>query len=90
MNITDFANYLSINPISLYLIFIFLIVWGIVWKGIALWKASRNTDKVWYIALLIINTIGILEILYIFVFSKREYTPHIHPSTGLGVNKSPK
>lgn len=50
-----------------------LLVWSLVWKGIALWKAARNQDKIWFIVLLVINTLGILEILYIFVFSKREY-----------------
>ena len=49
-----------------------LIVWEIFWKGLALWKAARRNDKVWYVILLIINSVGILEIVYIFVFSKRE------------------
>lgn len=54
------------------LLFLVMAIWSLIWKGIALWKAARNTDKWWYIALLIINTVGILEILYIFVFSKRK------------------
>lgn len=51
--------------------FIILLIWSLIWKGIALWKAARNSDKAWFIALLILNTVGILEIFYIFVFSKR-------------------
>ena len=47
-------------------------LWTLPWKGIALWKAARLSDKWWFIAILIINTLGILEILYIFVFSKRK------------------
>jgi len=54
------------------IILVILVLWSLVWKGIALWKAAQNSDKVWFIVLLILNTIGILEILYIFVFSKRE------------------
>lgn len=51
---------------------IFLIsLWTIPWKGTALWKSARNGHKGWFIALLIINSLAILEILYIFVFSKR-------------------
>ncbi len=42
------------------------------WKGVALWKAARNSDTVWFIVLLIVNTLAILEILYIFVFSKKK------------------
>ncbi len=49
-----------------------LIIWTLPWKGVALWKAARLSQKWWFVALLIINTIGILEILYIFVFSKRK------------------
>ncbi len=47
-----------------------LLVWILAWKGWALWVAARKSQKIWYIALLIINTLGILEILYIYVFSK--------------------
>ncbi len=48
-----------------------VIIWSIAWKGVALWKAARAGDNVWFVALLLINTAGILEILYIYVFSKR-------------------
>jgi len=44
--------------------------WALVWKGIALWKSARHNQKWWFIALLVINTLGLLEILYIFIFSK--------------------
>lgn len=49
-----------------------LALWTLPWKGVALWKAARKTDKWWFIALLIVNTLAILEILYIFIFSKRK------------------
>lgn len=48
-------------------------LWTIPWKGVALWKAAQKKDKYWFVALLLINTVGILEILYIFVFSKMEW-----------------
>jgi len=49
-----------------------LAVWTIPWKGVALWKAARKSDNIWFVVLLIVNTAAILEILYIFVFSKME------------------
>lgn len=55
------------GTIAFYLL---LLVWSLIWKGIALWKSARLKHKAWFIVLLILNTIGILEILYIFVFSK--------------------
>lgn len=53
------------------LVFILLLVWSLVWKGLALWRAARQGKNRWFIALLAINTFGILEILFLFVFSKK-------------------
>ena len=47
-----------------------LALWEMVWKGIALWRAGRNNHLVWYICILVINTVGILPIIYILFFSK--------------------
>lgn len=52
---------------------ILLILWTIPWKGVALWKSAQLSHKKWFIALLIVNTIGLLEIYYIF-FVARKYT----------------
>jgi len=52
------------------LAFMLMILWTLPWKGVALWKAARLEKKIWFIVLLIVNTMGILDILYIFVFSK--------------------
>ncbi|MCW9054819.1 MAG: DUF5652 family protein [Candidatus Pacebacteria bacterium] len=54
-----------------FFLFLVLMVWTITWKGLALWKAARGSDKWWFIALLVINTAGILDILYYYFFSKR-------------------
>ena len=51
-----------------------LSIWELFWKSIALWKAARNSQKYWYVALLIINTVGILPMLYIKFFQKRAET----------------
>jgi hypothetical protein len=51
---------------------IIAVIWTLVWKAIALWKAARNDHKVWYIVMMIINTLGILEIIYIFGFSRKK------------------
>ena len=47
-----------------------IIIWSTVWKILALWKAARKNHLVWFIVLALVNTIGILEILYLFVFSE--------------------
>jgi hypothetical protein len=48
-----------------------LVIWSLIWKGIALWKAARNSHTAWFIVMLIVNTAGILEIIYILGFSKK-------------------
>lgn len=47
-----------------------LIVWSLVWKGLSMWKAAKLGSKPWFIALLVLNTAGILDILYIYVFAR--------------------
>jgi len=42
-----------------------IIVWSSFWKGLALWHAAKRDEKWWFIALLLINTVGILEICYL-------------------------
>lgn len=49
-----------------------IILWTLPWKGVALWKAAKINDKWWFIALLVLNTLALLEIFYIFIFSKRK------------------
>ncbi|MFC1612566.1 DUF5652 family protein [Patescibacteria group bacterium] len=47
-------------------------LWTLPWKGVALWKAAKNSHKIWFVILLIVNTVGLLEIIYIFAFSKKK------------------
>jgi len=44
---------------------VILVIWSVVWKGIALWYAARSEQKVWFIILVMTNTLGILEIIYL-------------------------
>lgn len=64
------GSYLGISATATMLLFFVIAVWSLVWKGFALWKSSKKNHLIWFIVLLIVNTVGILEILYIFVFSK--------------------
>ena len=50
--------------------FLALIVWGLIWKALALWTAARRNEPWWFIVMLIVNTLGILEIVYLFVITK--------------------
>lgn len=67
---TNFAAFAGIGLFLVIFLF-FLTVWSVIWKGIALWIAAKDDNKPWFIILLIINTAGILEIVYIFFISKK-------------------
>ncbi len=43
-----------------------VLIWVLVWKGVALWKAVTKRHVLWFIILSVVNTLGILEILYLF------------------------
>ncbi len=48
-----------------------LAVWDFVWKGIALWKAGRNSQMNWFVAIFLLNTLGILPIIYLKFYQKK-------------------
>ncbi len=45
-----------------------VIVWDIIWKAIALWHSARKGEKIWFVLLLITNTLGVLPIVYLSFF----------------------
>jgi hypothetical protein len=47
-----------------------LLVWSIIWKGLALWRAARREEKAWFAVFLVVNTCGILEMIYLFLITK--------------------
>lgn len=49
-----------------------LVVWSLIWKGLALWRAAKRDEKYWYLAILVLNTVGILPILYLLIWGKEE------------------
>lgn len=67
------VEYLSLIATSLGIsiwLTVVLLAWSMVWKLLALWKSARKGSVAWFIVLAIINTVGILPILYIFWFSE--------------------
>ena len=52
-------------------------LWTIPWKGVALWKSAKNGQKIWFVILFLINSLAILEIIYIFLFAKKKTTQSI-------------
>jgi hypothetical protein len=75
----EYFEYASLALLASPLILV-LFIWSTVWKGFALWRAVKNESKGWFIALLIVNTGGILEILYLFVFGKEKVQNSLNDS----------
>lgn len=69
---------------SLMMAVLAVAAWSYVWKAIALWKAARRDQLGWYIVLLIINTAGILEIIYLLAVAPRR------PEIGRDVGAAPE
>jgi hypothetical protein len=66
----EISSPINMPPLIVYVI----MVWSIIWKGLALWHSSKNNQRNWFIVLLVINTIGILDIIYLFRFCKKRLT----------------
>lgn len=57
---------------SWLLLLIPLMIWSMVWKGLALWRAARRGDTAWFVIMLMVNTVGIVEIVYYFFIAKSD------------------
>lgn len=51
-----------------------MFIWSMFWKGIALWHAAKNNDKLWFVAFIVLNTVGLVEIAYLFFVAKNKLT----------------
>jgi hypothetical protein len=54
--------------LALLPLFVIALVWTVIIKGYALWYAARGNQVWWFVALLVVNTLGILEIIYLLWF----------------------
>lgn len=64
---------------------VIIILWSLFWKGLALWHSARRGQYWWFAIMLVVNTAGILEIIYLFGIAKLKvsqlfsvHAPHEH------------
>ena len=57
-----------------FIFLLIIVIWSLFWKGYSLWLAAKHNHRKWFIALLIFNTIGILEIFYVFNIVKKSFS----------------
>ena len=66
----DTMIYLAMNDPTLLYVVTALLYLSVFWKGMAFWHAAKNGQKGWFVATLLLNTLGLLPMIYLFVFSK--------------------
>ncbi|MDR1679416.1 MAG: DUF5652 family protein [Prevotellaceae bacterium] len=69
MNI--FTNLYNANPCLVQTLLICIVVFELIFKGIALWRSSRRSQLLWFVLLLIINSAGIFPIIYLLFNRKK-------------------
>ncbi len=88
--LTDLAAQLGISAQIAVVLISIIFIWSLAWKGFALWKSCRKNQYIWFIIFLLFNTLGILEILYIFLFSKINLANGTKPTRSEKKKKSRK
>lgn len=56
------------------LLMIVAIVWTLLWKIYSVWIAAKRNEKKWFAALLVLNTLGILDMIYVFGVAKKKWS----------------
>lgn len=71
---TAIAAQTAPNTIAIGTVVLFglLMIREMVWKGIALWKAGTKKQLTWFICIFLFNTVGLLPIIYLAFFQKKE------------------
>ncbi|HBB76258.1 MAG: hypothetical protein A3J18_00080 [Candidatus Levybacteria bacterium RIFCSPLOWO2_02_FULL_40_18] len=67
----NYANFLPQLPPALLFA---ILLWSTFWKLLALWRSVKSDQQYWFIAIFLLNTVGILEIVYLFRFAKKRLT----------------
>ena len=75
----SFGSAMGVYSPAMICLFVVLMTWSAVWKGVALWKSARKKSIVWFIVLFVTNTLGILDILYVYIFSDMKHSRNEEP-----------
>lgn len=59
----------EINILTVVIIF-----WSLAWKCYSAWLAANRREKKWFVALVVFNTVGILDMIYVFFIAKKKWS----------------
>ena len=60
------------QPKIVIVVFALFVLWSLYWKGRSLWASARAGEKEWFILLLLVNSLGLLDIYYLYIRAKTE------------------
>jgi len=66
------TSYYAAHGLPGWVIAVIVIVglWEVIWKAIGLWHAGSDRNLLWFVLMFVLNTLGILEIIYVFGISR--------------------
>jgi len=65
-------DFITNNPNLFTLIIVIVSLWSAVLKGLALWRSARLKQVAWFVIMMIFNTVGILEIIYLLTHQNKK------------------
>ena len=82
MNFESLFSAPFLQPLGIYAVPVLalILIWSLTLKGVALWRAARNGQKRWFIVLLLVNGLGVIELIYLVWFSKKESSLGVAPA----------
>ncbi|OGM09815.1 hypothetical protein A2W13_01375 [Candidatus Woesebacteria bacterium RBG_16_36_11] len=66
----QYNDFLSRIPMITFWIILFIFL-DLFLRGMALWRAAKRSQKWWFVALLIINSVGILPTIYLLTHPEK-------------------
>ncbi|WP_233265587.1 DUF5652 family protein [Leifsonia sp. AG29] len=66
------------------------VAWNLAWKGASVWRAARNGSKPWFVTLLLSNTMGVLDAIYLFGVDRRHRSEDLEEEEILEITGEPE
>jgi len=67
-----------------------VVAWTVAWKGASLWRAAKDDSKPWFVTLLVTNTLGVLDAVYLFGVSGSRQRGHLAEESILAATGEPE
>jgi len=73
---TTVANYLGVSVETVIYVILIVLVWKLIWYGLAIYKSIEKKQKIWFVVLFlgtfIFNDLGILAIIYLIIYRDKK------------------